>query len=91
MDTPDGTGDHENYFLNTKKAYELDGTLYENCIKKAMNIRSKEKHESWRAIDKTFLYSKDFKYVYENQDIKSEISQKKIHSTRLLVSRNDIL
>ena len=77
MDTPDGAGDHENYFDKTQDAYELDGTYYTDCIKKAMNIRSTVKHESWRAIDKTFLYSDGRKYVYGNHDIESSISRKK--------------
>ena len=64
MDTPDGTGDHENYFLDKSDAYELDGTEYKDCIKKAVNIRSKTEHESWTAIDKTFLFSSGFKFMY---------------------------
>ena len=68
MDTPDGTGDHENYFLDKTDAFELDGTHYQDCIKKAVNIRSKKYHESWTAIDKTFLYSNGFKYMYSNAE-----------------------
>lgn len=41
IDTPDGSGDHENYFLNANQAYESDGTRYSNCFKKALTIRSK--------------------------------------------------
>ena len=74
MDTPDGTGDHENYFVRTTHAYELDGTRYENCIKKAVNIRSKIEQKTWTAIDKyNFLYSNGFKYynmikpIFQNQ------------------------
>ena len=63
IDSPDGTGDHENYFVETKDAYELDGTHYTDCRKIAVNIRSKYGQKLWTAInDFTFLYSNGFKF-----------------------------
>ena len=63
MDTPDGTGDHENYHVKTTDAYELDGTYYKDCIKKAVNVRSKKDQISWIAIQKyKLLHSNGFKY-----------------------------
>ena len=50
-----GTGDHENYF-NINDAYEIDGTKYTNCRKKAVSYRSKEEHKPLsQLIENDFL------------------------------------
>ena len=41
IDNCDNTGDHENFFGDSTDAYEIDGTKYRNCIKKAVRYRSK--------------------------------------------------
>ena len=56
IDDCDGTGDHENYFKDITDAYEVDGTKYTNCRKKAVSYRSKYQHEPLsRLIENDFL------------------------------------
>ena len=56
IDDCDGTGDHENYFKDVTDAYEIDGTKYSNCRKKAVSYRSKYEHLPLsRLIENDFL------------------------------------
>ena len=56
IDDCDGTGDHENYFKDITDAYEINGTKYTDCRKKAVSYRSKYTHEPVsRIIEKDFL------------------------------------
>ena len=66
MDNPQGTGDHENYLKNTE-AYDIDGSKYGKCRKKAVNIRSRNMHEPWYSLsgiydDVTLLFSRNSRY-----------------------------
>ena len=72
VDNPGGTGDHENYFPQSTDVYELDGSKYRKCGKKAVHIRSKNKHEPWYSLsgiysDIIFLFSKNNRYTIEAQ------------------------
>ena len=56
IDDCDGTGDHENYFKDITDAYEIDGTKYTNCRKKAVSYRSKDEHKPLsRLIEYVFV------------------------------------
>ena len=50
MDTPDGSGDHENYYVDVTEAFDYDGTHYTDCFKKALTIRSKDKTVSTKRL-----------------------------------------
>ena len=68
VDKPDGTGDHENYFQQSSDVFELNGSQFRDCKKKAIHIRSRIKHEPWYSLsgiysDIVFLFSKDGKYT----------------------------
>ena len=58
-----GTGDHEHYSFFQKrnniardrlKVYQSDGTLYEDCTKKAIHVRKRNGGESWWELSKKF-------------------------------------
>ena len=56
IDDCGGTGDHENYFKVFTDAYEIDGTKYTDCRKKAVSYRSKNTHEPLsKIIENDFL------------------------------------
>ena len=56
IDDCDGTGDHENYFKDITDAYEIDGTKYTDCRKKAASYRSKYEHKPLsRLINSVFV------------------------------------
>ena len=62
IDTPSGTGDHENYFHRIERVLEIDGGgvyTYEKCKKKAAVIRERITHMQWFATDFTFLFSNE--------------------------------
>ena len=67
VDNTDGTGDHENYLVKAEEVFELDGTEYRNCSKKAVHIRSRSRHEPWYGLSGIysniiFLFSKRSKF-----------------------------
>ena len=65
VDEPTGTGDHENYFVDDSNVYELDGKTYTNCIKKAIHIRSIDKHISWWNLrGYSFIFSRRSKFYW---------------------------
>ena len=56
IDDCNGTGDHENYFKDKTDAYDVDGTRYTNCRKKAVSFRSKNEHKPLsRLIENDFF------------------------------------
>ena len=62
VDDTDGTGDHENYLVETKTVFALDGIEYGDCKKIAVHIRSRSRHEPWYGLsgkysDIIFLFS----------------------------------
>ena len=79
IDDCNGTGDHENYFKDKTDAYDVDGTRYTNCRKKAVSYRSKNEHKRLRELCKNdfFLLNKETGYyslllqqkLLENQGI----------------------
>ena len=84
VDKPDGTGDHENYFQQSKDVYELNGSKYTKCKKKAVHIRSRSKHEPWYSLsgiysDIIFLFSKNNVYR-ETIDSPDDISYTRVLS-----------
>ena len=63
IDNYDNTGDHENYFDDSTDAYEIDGTKYTNCIKKAVRYRSKYEHKLISSLTKVlFLLFDGYNY-----------------------------
>ena len=81
-DTPDGTGDHENYFQNVQKnnVYEINGDEYTNCSKTAIHIRSKggqeQGHKSWWNLKEyTFFFSKRSKYFSSPKTLFIEVTR----------------
>ena len=77
IDDCDRSGDHENYFINVTEAYEIDGTKYTNCEKKAVTYRSKNEHKPISQLTQnTFLLFDGKTYVpvffddfYDNKEI----------------------
>ena len=58
-----GNGDHEHwsYFLNQNnvardrlKVYQSDGTVFEDCTKKAIHVRQISSHESWWVLSNKY-------------------------------------
>ena len=63
IDDCDNTGDHENYFKDVTEAYEIDGTKYTDCKKKAVTYRSKNEHKPLsRLTDKSILLSDGLRF-----------------------------
>ena len=52
MDSSDGTGDHENYFVASSLLTDVEGDLhtYKNCEKIAIRVRTVEQQQSWPGI-----------------------------------------
>ena len=55
IDTPEGTGDHENYLQEAKEAYQIDDSenvefKYTDCEKKAVMVRQKFGHLPWYSL-----------------------------------------
>ena len=70
IDTPSGTGDHENYFNREKRVLEFDGTkVYENCEKKAAVVREKYTHTLWFSTDFIFLFSNHTKFTSNENEV----------------------
>lgn len=85
VDTPDGTGDHENYFQRSTDVFELNGSHFKKCKKKAVHIRSRSKHEPWYSLsgiysDIVFLFSKDGKYTRRVLDSPDDINYTRVLS-----------
>ena len=58
IDDCDHTGDHENYFKYVTEAFEIDGTKYTNCTKRAVSYRSKNEQKPLSKLSKiSFLLS----------------------------------
>ena len=76
FDSPySGSGDHENYFgmdrVNFTTAYDENGNKYENCIKKAVDIREIEIHRPWFSFGNNSLFFSDLssqKFVHITAD-----------------------
>ena len=76
VDDTDGTGDHENYLVETKTVFALDGIEYGDCKKIAVHIRSRSRHEPWYGLsgkysDIIFLFSKRKKF-YISEPLKPD-------------------
>ena len=68
IDNCDNTGDHENFFDDSTDAYEIDGTKYTNCAKKAVRYRSREEHKLISSLTGiVFLLFNGVKYTPVNQ------------------------
>ena len=83
VDKPDGTGDHENYFRQSSDVFELNGSQYKDCKKKALHIRSISKHEPWYSLsgiysDIVFLFSKNGKYTTRVLDSPDDIKYTRV-------------
>ena len=75
IDNCDNTGDHENFFDDSTDAYEIDGTKYTNCAKKAVRYRSREEHKLLSSLkDNVFLFKDELSYIPVNHE---ELSKKK--------------
>ena len=76
IDTPQGTGDHENYLKDERKGYRLkaDGSIefqYNDCEKKAVMVRAKNGHKPWYALSEyklIFSNPATDRYVYMPKD-----------------------
>ena len=76
IDTPDGTGDHENYLKDSKEAYQIDDServesKYTDCEKKAVMVRSKFGHMPWyglKGYNLVFSNPAPDRYVYMPQN-----------------------
>ena len=69
IDNCDNTGDHENFFDDSTDAYEIDGTKYTNCIKKAVRYRSREEHKLISSLTEVvFLLFDGLKYTHVNEN-----------------------
>ena len=67
IDNCDNTGDHENYFKESTDAYDIDGTKYTDCIKKAVRYRSTEEHKLLSSLTEiVFLLSDGLEYTQVN-------------------------
>ena len=65
VDNCDGTGDHENYFKDVTEAWDIDGTKYTDCFKRAVSFRQKNEHLPLSEITKSqFFLSADQKQFY---------------------------
>ena len=68
IDNCDNTGDHENFFDDSTDAYEIDGTKYTNCVKKAVRYRSKYEHKLISDLSEiVFLLFDGLKYTHVNE------------------------
>ena len=59
-DTPNGSGDHENYFGADPEdliIHEINGTRYGDCIKKAINIREINRQVPWHSSVNNMIFS----------------------------------
>ena len=75
IDDCDNTGDHENFFDESIDAYEIDGTQYTNCTKKAVRYRSSEEHQLLSSLTKiVFLLYDGLNYISVNHE---QLSKKK--------------
>ena len=73
QDTPEGSGDHENYFnINPKNLTIHDprnGTRYGDCIKLAVNIREIGTHIPWHSSKNNIIFSDlSNKFVIINEE-----------------------
>ena len=67
VDSPSGTGDHENYFHRKERVLEVDGTkIFNNCRKIAAVVRERFTHIQWFASDLTFIFSDETKSTKKN-------------------------
>ena len=75
IDDCDNTGDHESYFDESIVAYDIDGTQYTNCTKKAVRYRSSEEHEFLSSLTNiVFLLYDGSNYISVNHE---QLSKKK--------------
>ena len=85
QDTPEGSGDHENFFgIDPKKLtiHERDGTRYGDCNKLAVNIREIGTHIPWHSSKNNVIFSdlsNEFIIVNETnlEDAKNSINYTK--------------
>ena len=59
LDSSDGTGDHENYFVSSSLFTDVVGKrdTYKNCEKIAIRVRTVEEGKYWPATDFIILFS----------------------------------
>ena len=70
IDSPSGTGDHENYFHKAEKVLDMDGVkVFKECTKIAATVRTMNVHLPWHSSGFTFLFSKQSKFYYRGQEI----------------------
>ena len=89
LDTPYDSGDHENYFVIANDEIEIygsDGTLYNNCSRKAVHIREIETQIPWHSLTEfTLVFSnlstRDFD-VIDHSSLLLEFKSEKVKFTR---------
>ena len=73
IDSPSGTGDHENYFHKAEKVLDMDGVkVFNVCSKIAATVRTMNVHLPWHSSGFTFLFSKESKFYSSGQEIAIE-------------------
>ena len=84
LDSPKtGSGDHENVYnrgLNYTEIYENNGTLYGDCVKKAVHIREIRSHLPWYSSRNPVVFSdlnkstKKFLNITVNEDLEDAMN-----------------
>ena len=73
IDSPSGTGDHENYFHKAEKVLDMDGVkVFKECTKIAATVRTMNVHLPWHSSGFTFLFSKESKFYSRGKEIDIE-------------------
>ena len=89
LDTPNDSGDHENYFVMADEETEIygsEGRLYNNCTKKAVHIREIETQIPWHSLTEfTLVFSNlstnDFA-VMDHSSLLLEFKSEKVKFTK---------
>ena len=73
IDSPSGTGDHENYFHKEENVLDMDGVkVFNDCSKIAATVRTMNVHLPWHSSGFTFLFSKESKFYSRGKEIDIE-------------------
>ena len=88
LDTPSGTGDHENYFEfdQVEPVCEADGVCYKKCFRRAVHIREIETQVPWYGSgentlifsDSTKMITKFYKSLENMKDALKSIDYKRV-------------
>ena len=94
LDSPKtGSGDHENVYskdLDCTKIHDSNGTIYGDCVKKAVHIREIRSHLPWHSSRNPMVFSdlskstKKFLNFTVNEDLKD--AQKSIQYSKAVNS-----